>query len=119
MSTETNTFSKLARQTYKLHAFCLLYRMNACRFLILDILSPPAGPAHQVCIPLHVPVTNHHPDQAKNKVALLSAGNIIFRLSRVSPVPASPSSLPRPQTRSSVSQLGLSAAAATAANEDL
>lgn len=30
---------------------------------------PPLPPAREVCIPLHVPVTNHHTDLAKNRVA--------------------------------------------------
>lgn len=45
--------------------------------------SPP--PALKACIPLHVPVTNHHADLAKNRVAE-HTGNIIFKLSRVSSV---------------------------------
>lgn len=30
---------------------------------------PPLPPAFKICIPLHVPVTNHHTDLAKTRLA--------------------------------------------------
>lgn len=44
-----------------------------------DEVLLPCPPAHKACIPLHVPVTNHHTDLAKNR-ATKHTGNIIFKL---------------------------------------
>lgn len=48
-----------------------------------DEVLLPCPPAHKACIPLHVPVTNHHTDLAKNR-ATEHTGNIIFKLCRPS-----------------------------------
>lgn len=53
---------------------------------VLMMLWPPRLPPDlKACIPLHVPVTNHHTDLVKNRVAE-PTGNIKSKLSRVSPV---------------------------------